>query len=126
MRLPVDGVLMRLLVSGCFNFDFGRGIVKLALELIPGLLEFPQALAKSTGKLGKLFCPEEQYPVMYSARGDALRRAAATRPEVNPRSQPRPAPIVRFHTHWWSSSGIQQGSGILFLNAFHPLLLVND
>jgi len=26
-----------------------------------GLLEFPQALAKTTGKLGKLFCPEEQH-----------------------------------------------------------------
>ena len=52
---------MRLLVSGCLNFDFGRGIAKLALELIPGLLEFPQALAKTTGKLGKLFCAEEQH-----------------------------------------------------------------
>ena len=48
---------MRLLVGGCLNFDFGRGIAKLALELIPGLLEFPQALAKTTGELGKLFCP---------------------------------------------------------------------
>ena len=61
MRLPVGGLLIRLLVSGCFNFDFGRGIAKLALELIPGLLKIPQALAKTTGKLGKLFCPEEQH-----------------------------------------------------------------
>ena len=37
---------------------------------------------------------------MYSSRGDALRLAAATRLEVNPRSQPHPAPIVRFHTSW--------------------------
>jgi len=58
MRLLVGGLLMRLLVSGCFNFDFGRGITKLALELVPGLLEFPQALAKTTGKLGKLFAPK--------------------------------------------------------------------
>ena len=53
--------LIRLLVGGCLNFDPGRGIVKLALELIPGLLEFPQALAKTTGELGKLFCAEEQH-----------------------------------------------------------------
>jgi hypothetical protein len=61
MRLPVGGLLIRLLVSGCFNFDFDRGIAKLTLELIPGLLEFPQALAKTTGELGKLFCPEKQH-----------------------------------------------------------------
>jgi hypothetical protein len=62
MRLPVGGLLIRLLVSGCFNFDFDRGIAKLTLELIPGLLEFPQALAKTTGELGKLFfCPEGQH-----------------------------------------------------------------
>ena len=51
----------RLLVGRCLNFDFGRGIAKLALELIPGLLEFPQALAKTTGEFGKLFCAEEQH-----------------------------------------------------------------
>jgi hypothetical protein len=37
-------------------------------------------------------------PSMYSARGDALRLAAATRLKVNPPSQPCPAPIVRFNT----------------------------
>ena len=52
---------MKLVVGGCLNFDFGRGIAKLALELIPCLLEFPQALAKTTGELGKLFCAEEQH-----------------------------------------------------------------
>ena len=41
MRLPVGGLLIRLLVSGCFNFGLGRGIAKLPLELVPGLLEFP-------------------------------------------------------------------------------------
>jgi hypothetical protein len=61
MRLPVGGLLIRLLVSGCFNFGLGRGIAKLPLELVPGLLEFPQALAKTTGKFGKLFCPEEEH-----------------------------------------------------------------
>jgi hypothetical protein len=34
------GKFRRLLVSGCFDFDYGRGIAKLALELIRGLLEF--------------------------------------------------------------------------------------
>ena len=53
--------LMRLGVGGCLNFDFGRGIAKLALELISGLLEFPKALANTTGELGKLFCAEEQH-----------------------------------------------------------------
>ncbi len=52
---------MRLLVDGFLDFDFGRGIAKLALELIPGLLEFPEALAKTAGELGKLFCAEEQH-----------------------------------------------------------------
>ena len=52
---------MRLGVGGCLNFDFGRGIAKLALELISGFLEFPQALANTTGELGKLFCAEEQH-----------------------------------------------------------------
>ena len=52
---------MRLGVGGCLNFDFGRGIAKLALELISGLLEFPKALANTTGELGKLFCAEEQH-----------------------------------------------------------------
>ena len=59
---------------------------------------------------------------MCSARGDALRRAAATRLEVNPRSQPRPAPIVRPCTPG-GSSGIQQGSGILFLNMLSPAIV---
>ena len=52
---------MRLGVGGCLNFDVGRGIAKLALELISGLFEFPQALTNTTGKLGKLLCPEEQH-----------------------------------------------------------------
>ena len=61
MRLPVGGLLMRLLVRGCFIFDFGRGIAKLALKLILGLLEFSQALAETTRKLGKLFRSEQQH-----------------------------------------------------------------
>jgi hypothetical protein len=34
------------------------GTAKLALELVPGLLEFSEALAETTGKLGKLFRSE--------------------------------------------------------------------
>ena len=61
MRLLVNGLLIGLLVSGWLCVDFGRGTAKLALELIPGLLEFSQALAETTGKLGKLFRSEQQH-----------------------------------------------------------------
>ena len=40
MRLLVSRFLIGLLVSGWLSIDFGRGSVNLALELIPGLLEF--------------------------------------------------------------------------------------
>jgi hypothetical protein len=45
MRLLVSRLLIGLLVSGWLSIDFGRGTAKLALELIPGLLEFSEALA---------------------------------------------------------------------------------
>jgi hypothetical protein len=61
MRLLVNGLLIGLLVSGWLSVDFDRGTAKLALELIPGLLEFSQALAETTGKLGKLFRSEQQH-----------------------------------------------------------------
>jgi hypothetical protein len=61
MRLLVSRLLIGLLVSGWLNIDFGRGIAKLALELILGLLEFSQALAETTRKLGKLFRSEQQH-----------------------------------------------------------------
>ena len=61
---------------------------------------------------------------MCSARGDALRRAAATRLEVSPRPQPRPALIVRrMHSKGFFRYGIQQGSGILFLNMLSPAIV---
>jgi hypothetical protein len=61
MRLLVSRLLIGLLVSGWLCVDFGRGTAKLALELIPGLLQFSQALAETTGKLGKLFRSEQQH-----------------------------------------------------------------
>ena len=61
MRLLVTRLLIGLLVSGWLNIDFGCGIAKLALELILGLLEFSQALAETTRKLGKLFRSEQQH-----------------------------------------------------------------
>ena len=61
MRLLVSGLLIGLLVSGWLNIDLGSGTAKLAFELIPGLLEFSQALAETTGKLGKLFRSEQQH-----------------------------------------------------------------
>jgi hypothetical protein len=61
MRLLVSRLLIGLLVGGWLNIDFGRGIAKLALELILGLLEFSQALAETTRKLGKLFRSEQQH-----------------------------------------------------------------
>jgi hypothetical protein len=61
MRLLVNRLLVGLLVSGWLSVDFGRGTAKLALELIPGLLEFSQALADTTRKLGKLFRSEQQH-----------------------------------------------------------------
>src|SRR4030095_8014573 len=59
MRLLVSRLLIGLLVSSSLNIDFGRGIAKLALELILGLLEFSKALPETTGKLGKLFRSEQ-------------------------------------------------------------------
>ena len=64
MRLLVSRLLIGLLVTGWLSIDFGRGTAKLALELIPGLLEFSQALAETTGKLGKLFCSEQQVRIL--------------------------------------------------------------
>ena len=54
MRLLVSRFLIGLLVSGWLSIDFGRGSVNLALELIPGLLEFSQALAEATEELAAL------------------------------------------------------------------------
>lgn len=51
---------MRLGVSRCFDFDFGRHAAKLPLELIPCLLKFPEALAKTARELGKFARPKEQ------------------------------------------------------------------
>ena len=62
MRLLVSRLLIGLLVSGWLSVDFGRGTANLALELIPGLLEFSQALAETTGKLGKAFLPRTAAP----------------------------------------------------------------
>ena len=64
MRLLVSRLLIGLLVTGWLSINFGRGTAKLALELIPGLLEFSQALAETTGKLGKLFCSEQQVRIL--------------------------------------------------------------
>ena len=64
MRLLVSRLLIGLLVTGWLSINFGRGTAKLALELILGLLEFSQALAETTGKLGKLFCSEQQVRIL--------------------------------------------------------------
>ena len=64
MRLLVSRLLIGLLVTGWLSIDFSHGTAKLALELIPGLLEFSQALAETTGKLGKLFCSEQQVRIL--------------------------------------------------------------
>lgn len=51
---------MRLGVSGRLDFDFGRRFAQLVLEFIACLLEFPEALCKAAGELGKLLGAEEQ------------------------------------------------------------------
>ena len=71
MRLLVSRLLIGLLVGGWLRIDFGRGTAKLALELIPGLLEFSQALAETTGKLGKrVAAPHVKRPKKANSRVD--------------------------------------------------------